>query len=67
MFWKMVTRWAVAAVAVPLAAMGARRLSEAVESRRGPSRTTVLLRRSADTLQRVTGRPKRRRRRLRLW
>jgi NADH:ubiquinone oxidoreductase subunit H len=59
---KLVGRWVLLAVAVPLAVAGVRRLSQAVEARRGPSRATGLLRRSADTVQRMTGRsPKRRR------
>jgi hypothetical protein len=63
MFWNLVRRWLVIAVAVPLAAAGARRLSDAVESRRGPSRVTVLLRRSADAVQQAFGRKPRRSRR----
>jgi hypothetical protein len=39
------------AIAVPLAAFGARKLSDAVEKRRGPNRATRLLRQGADTLQ----------------
>jgi hypothetical protein len=50
MFWNVVRRYAVMAVAVPLAAAGARKLSKAVEARRGPSRATVLLRRGADAI-----------------
>lgn len=61
MVWKMIARWAVMAIAVPLAAVGARRLSQAVEARRGPSRTTRLLRQSADTLQGFRRTPRRRR------
>jgi|GEM_PF-1644509 len=61
MIWKMIARWAVLAIAVPLAAVGAKKLSQAVESRRGPSRATRLLHRSADALQQLTGRKKRRR------
>jgi hypothetical protein len=63
MFWNLLRRWIVVAIAVPLAAAGARRLSDAVESRRGPSRSTVLLRRSADTVQQAFGRKPRRKRR----
>ncbi len=49
---KAMGRWAVAAVAVPLAAAGARKLSQVVETRRGPtSRTSKLLRGGADLLQ----------------
>ena len=51
MFWNLIRRWAVVAVAVPLAAAGARKLSHAVESKRGPSRATALLRRGADLVQ----------------
>ena len=61
MIGKFLGRWALVAVAVPLAAAGARRLSHAVESRRGSSRATRLLRQGADTLQTMTrGKPKRR-------
>ena len=63
MLWKLLRRWLVVAIAVPLAAAGARRLSEAVEARRGPSRGTVLLRRAADGVQRTFGRKPRRKRR----
>ncbi|HEX6501382.1 MAG TPA: hypothetical protein VF054_20480 [Micromonosporaceae bacterium] len=63
MLWKFVGRWALAAVAVPLTAAGARRLSRAIETRRGSSRTTRLLRRSADLVQQIGGRKPRRR----LW
>jgi hypothetical protein len=63
MFWNLVRRWLVIAIAVPLAAAGARRLSDAVESRRGPSRLTVLLRRSADAVQQTFGRKRQRSRR----
>jgi len=62
MFWKTIGRWILAAIAVPLAAAGARRLSQAVERRRGASRMTRMLRRGADTLQQVGGRRSRRRR-----
>jgi hypothetical protein len=61
MIWKILARWVLVVVAVPLAVAGVRRLSDVVETRRGPSRTTRLLRRSADAAQNVFGRPKRRR------
>ncbi|SDZ28804.1 hypothetical protein SAMN05444365_10958 [Micromonospora pattaloongensis] len=51
MFGTLLKRWAVAAVAVPVAAAGARRLSRAIERRRGPSRATNLLRWGADAMQ----------------
>lgn len=57
MFRKTVVRWVAAAIAVPIAAAGARRVAEAVESRRGrSSRVSTALRRSAETLQRMYGR-----------
>lgn len=62
MMWKMIGRWAMLAIAVPLAALGARRLSQRIEARRGPSRRTRVLRQSADALQRLSGRSPRRRR-----
>jgi hypothetical protein len=63
MLWNMLRRWLLVAIAVPLAAAGVRRLSDAVESRRGPSRGTALLRRAADGVQQAFGRkPKRKRR-----
>jgi len=62
MLQKMLARWVLIAVAVPVAAAGARRLSEAVEARRGSTRNSRLLRRSADTLQSLYGRKQRRRR-----
>jgi hypothetical protein len=61
MIWKSLARWALVVVAVPLAVAGVRRLSDAMETRRGSSRTTRFLRRSADSAQRLFGRPKRRR------
>lgn len=55
-----IRRWAVVAIAVPVAAAGARRLSQAVEARRGPSRGTRMLRNSADQVNRLFGRKPRR-------
>jgi hypothetical protein len=65
MIFSMLRRFVVMAVAIPLAAAGARKLSDAVEARRGPNRGTRLLREGADTLQSLFGRQKRRRRRFR--
>jgi hypothetical protein len=62
MLFSLVRRFVVMAVAVPLAAAGARKLSDAVEARRGPSRGTRLLRQGADTLQNQLGRKKKQRR-----
>jgi len=66
MIWKWVGRWAIAAIAVPLAAAGVRKVGQAVEARRGQNRATRMLRGSADFLQRTAGR-KPRRSRLRPW
>jgi hypothetical protein len=57
----LIRRFVVMAVAVPLAAAGARKLSDVVEARRGPSRTTRLLRQGADMLQGSFGRQRKRR------
>jgi hypothetical protein len=62
MLFNMLRRYLVVAVAVPLAAAGARKLSDAVEARRGPSRGTRLLRQGADAVQGQFRRPKKRRR-----
>lgn len=62
MLFALVRRYVLMAVAVPLAAAGARKLSDVVEARRGPSRGTRLLRKGADTLQGQFGRQKKRRR-----
>jgi hypothetical protein len=61
MFINLIRRFLIMAVLVPLAAAGARKLSNVVEARRGPSRGTRLLRQGADTLQGF-GRPGKRRR-----
>jgi hypothetical protein len=60
MFFNLIRRYVIMAVAIPLAAAGARKLSEVVEARRGPSRGTKLLRQGADTLQGRFGRQKKR-------
>jgi hypothetical protein len=62
MFLTFIRRYVLVWIAVPVAAAGARKLSEVLEKRRGPSRGTRLLREGADTLQtRFGGRKKRRR------
>ena len=60
MLLNLFRRFVIMVIAVPLAAFGTRKLSEAVERRRGPNRATRLLRQGADTLQGFR-RPKRRR------
>jgi len=57
---KMIARWVIAAVAVPLAIAGARKVSDRMEARRGSTRTTRMLRRGVDVAQRLTGRKRRR-------
>jgi hypothetical protein len=47
----LIRRFVVMAIAVPLAAAGARKLSDRLESRRGSSRASRLLRQGADVLQ----------------
>jgi hypothetical protein len=61
--WSLVRRFLFMAVAVPLAAAGARKLSDVVEARRGPSQGTRLLRQGADTVQARFGRQKKQKRR----
>jgi hypothetical protein len=60
MFFNLFRRYVLMAVAIPLAAAGARKLSDVVEAKRGPSRSTRLLRQGADTLQGRFGRQKKR-------
>jgi hypothetical protein len=62
MLFNLIKRTMLMAVAVPLAAAGARKLSDMLEAKRGPSRGTRLLRQGADTLQGRFGRQSRRRR-----
>ncbi|WP_436534195.1 hypothetical protein [Actinoplanes sp. HUAS TT8] len=57
----LIRRFVIMAVAVPLAAAGARKLGDVLESRRGNNRASRLLRQGADTLQGF-GRPKKQRR-----
>jgi hypothetical protein len=56
----LIRRFVIMAVAVPLAAAGARKLSDTLEARRGSSRTTRALRQGADFLQGMR-KPKKRR------
>lgn len=51
MIQKRIAQWAVMAVAVPLAAAGARRLSHTLEARRGPSGVTRMLTKGADLMR----------------
>ena len=60
MFLNLIRRFVIMAIAVPLAAAGFRKLSERMEAKRGPSRTTRWLRQGADTLQGFRPQKKRR-------
>ncbi|MFI5494158.1 hypothetical protein [Actinoplanes sp. NPDC051859] len=60
MLFALIRRYVLMAVAVPLAAAGARKLSDVLEARHGPTRGTRLLRRGADTVQGHFGRHKKR-------
>ncbi|MDT0532022.1 MULTISPECIES: hypothetical protein [unclassified Micromonospora] len=51
MIQKRIAQWAMMAVAVPLAAAGARRLSHTLEARRGPTGVSRLLTKGADMLR----------------
>jgi hypothetical protein len=62
-FSTLFRRFLIAAVVIPLAAAGVRKLSDVMEARRGPSRSTALMRRGADTVESVFGRRRRGRRR----
>jgi hypothetical protein len=55
-FYGVIRRFVIAAIVIPLAIAGVRKVSEVVEQRRGgPSRTTRLLRKGADTAESVFG------------
>ena len=62
MLFNLVKRFALMAVAVPLAAFGARKLSEKLESKRGPSRGSRALREGADFLTGLRPQKKKKRR-----
>lgn len=63
MIFSMVRRFVIMAVAVPLAAAGFRKLSERLEARRGPTRTTRWMRQGADVLAGFGRQPQKKRRR----
>jgi hypothetical protein len=54
---KLLARWVVMVLAVPLIAAVIRWLSRALEERGGPTRTSRLLRQTADALRREPGHP----------
>ncbi|AEV85868.1 hypothetical protein ACWT_4849 [Actinoplanes sp. SE50] len=51
MIFNLIRRFVITLIAVPLAAAGARKLGNTLEARRGPNKTSRLLRQGADTLQ----------------
>ena len=51
MIQKRIAQWAFMALAVPVAAAGARKLSHTIEARRGPSGVSRLLTKGADMLR----------------
>lgn len=59
MFWKTIGRWAILAIAIPLAAAGLRKIGQSVEARRGPTRMSGLIHKTASGLDVVSGRDKR--------
>jgi hypothetical protein len=60
MIWKAAGRWAILAIAIPVVAIGIRKLGEHLEAKGGNSRTTGLLRKSAEGLDWVSGRSSKR-------
>lgn len=59
MFWKTVGRWAIVAIAVPVAAWAIRKTTDRIEQRKGQTRFSSLLRRTASGLDSVSGRGRR--------
>ena len=59
MIWKTVGRWALIAIALPLAAKALRKISRSMEGRSGSSRFSRALGHTASGLDTVTGRPTR--------
>ncbi len=51
MIQKRIAQWAFMALAVPVAAAGARKLSHRIEARRGPSGISRLLTKGADLIR----------------
>jgi hypothetical protein len=56
MFWKMVTRWALMAIAVPVAARVIREITQRIESRKGSTGLSRSLERAATGLDIVSRR-----------
>jgi hypothetical protein len=59
----MIRRFVIAAVVIPLAVAGVRKISDKVDERRGANRGTRLLRKGADVAESVFGRNGRKKRR----
>ncbi|GAA4610160.1 hypothetical protein GCM10023107_95360 [Actinoplanes octamycinicus] len=60
MIFGVIRRFVIMAIAVPLAAAGARKLSDRLEARRGSNRASRALRQGADLLQGFRPQKKRR-------
>jgi len=59
-FYPMIRRFVIAAIVIPVAVAGVRKLSDVVDERRGANRGTRLLRKGADAAETIFGRRKRR-------
>jgi hypothetical protein len=58
--YNLIRRFLIAAVVIPLAVAGVRKVSDVVDARRGPNRVTRVLRGGADAAESLFGRRKRR-------
>ncbi|XVU27220.1 hypothetical protein ACQPZJ_09305 [Actinoplanes sp. CA-054009] len=63
MIFSLIRRFVIMAVAIPLAAAGFRKLSDRLEARKGPTRTTRYMRQGADLLSGFGRQPQKKRRR----
>jgi hypothetical protein len=59
MLWKTIGRWALLVIAVPLAAAGLRKVGESMERRKGRTRFTSIVSKTASGLDSVSGRRRR--------
>ncbi|BCJ40120.1 hypothetical protein GCM10010168_29780 [Actinoplanes ianthinogenes] len=60
MIFSLIRKYVVMAIAIPLAAAGARKLSDRLEARRGSTRASRMLRQGADLVQGFRPQKKRR-------
>jgi hypothetical protein len=56
MILKTIGKWVLLAIALPLAALGIRKLSQSIEAKHGQTRGASILRKSADGIDWVSGR-----------